>query len=54
MRMMGNDYLDSISDTAELNVMEGPFFGTCEVPPSSHGFCLVDTQWTLEKSETHD
>jgi hypothetical protein len=52
--MMGNDHLDSISDAAELNVMEGPFFGICEVSPSSHCFCLVDAQWTMERNETYE
>ena len=50
--MHGNDYLDSLSDVAKLNVVAGTFFGTSEVPPSSHGFCLVDGEWALEGSVT--
>ena len=46
--MIGNDYLDSISDAAELNVIAGDFFASGEVPPSSHGFCLVEGRWSLE------
>lgn len=44
----GNDYLDSIDDAIELNIIAGDFFGSSEVPPSSHGFCLVEGHWNLE------
>jgi lipopolysaccharide transport system ATP-binding protein len=43
----GGDYLDSMGDAAELNVIAGDFFGSGEVPPSSHGFCLVEGSWSL-------
>jgi len=46
--MIGNNYLDSISDVAELNVIAGDFFESGEVPPSSHGFCLVEGHWSME------
>ena len=42
-----NEYLDAISDAAELTVVEGDFFGSGEVPPISHGVCLVEGQWRL-------
>jgi len=42
------DYLDIIDDAAELNVIAGDFFESGEVPPSSHGFCLVAGHWSLE------
>jgi lipopolysaccharide transport system ATP-binding protein len=45
--MIGSDCLDSLSDAAELNVIAGDFFGSGEVPPSSHGFCLVEGRWSL-------
>ncbi len=44
----GGDYLDIIDDAAELCVIAGDFFGSAEVPPSSHGFCLVEGHWSLE------
>jgi lipopolysaccharide transport system ATP-binding protein len=44
----GLDYLDIIEDAAELSVIAGDFFGSSEVPPSSHGFCLVEGHWSLE------
>ncbi len=46
--MIGSDYLDSMADAAELTVMAGDFFSSGEVPPSSHGFCLVEGLWSLE------
>jgi lipopolysaccharide transport system ATP-binding protein len=41
-------YLDYIEDAAELSVIEGDFFGSGEVPPISHGVCLVEGSWRLE------
>jgi len=41
-------YIDSLSDAAELVVSEGDFFGSGEVPPISHGLCLVDGKWTVQ------
>jgi lipopolysaccharide transport system ATP-binding protein len=41
-------YLDYIEDAAELSVIEGDFFGSGEVPPISHGVCLVEGDWHLE------
>jgi len=45
--MHQGDYLDSLSDVYELSVVEGDFFGSGEVPPISHGVCLVEGQWRL-------
>jgi lipopolysaccharide transport system ATP-binding protein len=45
--MAGREYLDSIGDAGELTVVGGDFFGTGEVPPTSHGVCLVDGKWRL-------
>jgi len=45
--MAGGEYLDSISDAAELTVVDGDFFGSGEVPPISHGVCLVEGRWAL-------
>ena len=46
--IMGNEYLDAISEAAELNIIAGDFFSSGEVPPSSHGICLVEGHWRLE------
>ena len=42
------DYLDGISNAVELTVTSGDFYGSGEVPPVSHGVCLVDASWRLE------
>jgi lipopolysaccharide transport system ATP-binding protein len=44
----GEECLDTISDAAELTVVEGDFFGCGLVPPSTHGVCLVEGRWRLE------
>jgi hypothetical protein len=46
--MIGSDYLDSISDAAELNVIAGDFFDSGKLPPSSHGVCLVQGTWSMK------
>jgi lipopolysaccharide transport system ATP-binding protein len=46
--MRGDVYLDGMEDAFELNVAAGDFFGTGEVPPATHGCCLVDGEWRLE------
>ena len=48
----GGEYLDGITDAVELNVVTGDFFGSGEVPPISHGICLVEGHWRLI-SETY-
>lgn len=45
--MVDGEYLDSISYAAELTVVAGDFFGSGEIPPSSHGLCLVEGQWRV-------
>lgn len=49
--MCGEEYLDRIDDVSELTVIEGDFYGSGEVPPPSHGLCLVDAQWRLADSD---
>ncbi len=49
--MCDGEYLDRIDDASELNVIEGDFFGSGEVPPVSHGSCLVDAEWRLLDSD---
>ncbi len=45
--MRGEEYLDRIDDASELIVIDGDFYGSGEVPPASHGCCLVDAEWRL-------
>jgi lipopolysaccharide transport system ATP-binding protein len=49
--MCDNEYLDRIDDAGELIVIEGDFYGSGEVPPITHGCCLVDAQWRLLDSD---
>ena len=42
------EYLDRVDDAGELTVIEGDFYGSGEVPPATHGCCLVDARWRLE------
>jgi lipopolysaccharide transport system ATP-binding protein len=39
-------YLDAISAAKRLRVEAGDFFGTGEIPPSSHGKVLVQSEWS--------
>ncbi len=41
-------YLDGINNAIQLSVIDGDFYGSGEVPPVSHGVCLVEAQWRLE------
>jgi lipopolysaccharide transport system ATP-binding protein len=45
--MFDDEYLDRIDDAGELIVTDGDFYGSGEVPPVSHGCCLVDAEWRL-------
>lgn len=45
--MRGDEELDRIDDASELTVIEGDFYGSGEVPPVTHGCCLVDAEWRL-------
>jgi len=46
--MRDGEYLDAIEDAYELTVTDGDFFGSGEVPPATHGCCLVDARWRVE------
>jgi len=50
--MFDDEYLDRIDDAGELIVTDGDFYGSGEVPPVSHGCCLVDAEWRLLDSES--
>jgi lipopolysaccharide transport system ATP-binding protein len=45
--MRGDEYIDRIDDAGEMIVVEGDFYGSGEVPPATHGSCLVDAEWKL-------
>lgn len=44
----GGDYADLVQGAAEMQVVEGDFFGTGGVPSASVGVCLVDGEWRLQ------
>ncbi|MEA2176362.1 MAG: lipopolysaccharide transport system ATP-binding protein [Blastocatellia bacterium] len=46
--MRNEEYLDTLDNAFELNVVAGDFYGSGEVPPATHGCCLVDAEWRLE------
>jgi lipopolysaccharide transport system ATP-binding protein len=41
-------YLDSLSDATDLTVVDGDFYGSGEVPPVTHGVCLIDASWHIK------
>ena len=45
--LRGEEYLDRIDDAGEISVVAGDFYGSGEVPPASHGCCLVEASWRL-------
>lgn len=52
--MLDGVYLDAMDQATELSVADGDFYGSGEVPPASHGICLVDAQWRLEQNMTSE
>lgn len=46
--MLDGCYLDTMSQAINLSVVDGDFYGSGEVPPISHGVCLVDAKWRME------
>jgi lipopolysaccharide transport system ATP-binding protein len=50
--MMDGMYLDGIINAIQLSVIDGDFYGSGEVPPVSHGVCLVDAKWRLEAGKS--
>lgn len=50
--MYNGEYLDAMDDAYQLTVTGGDFYGSGEVPPATHGCCLVDGEWRLETKET--
>jgi lipopolysaccharide transport system ATP-binding protein len=41
------DYIDELTSAANFEVTSGNFYGTGEVPPASHGLCLVKGHWRI-------
>ena len=48
--MQNNEYVDSVSNAFSIEVIDGFFFSSGEVPPISHGVCLVNADWSLKES----
>lgn len=44
-----NELVDAISSALDLTVVEGDFFGSGEVPPSSFGPALIRGKWRVEE-----
>jgi len=40
--------LDCISNAIQLQVIDGDYYGSGEVPPSSHAVCLIDGRWSQQ------
>ncbi|MDQ3755069.1 MAG: ABC transporter ATP-binding protein [Acidobacteriota bacterium] len=49
--MYGGEYLDMLTDASQFTVVDGDFYGTGEVPPATHGCCLVEARWQLETTD---
>jgi lipopolysaccharide transport system ATP-binding protein len=45
-------YLDALENAFQLSVIDGDFYSSGEIPPASHGVCLIDAQWRLEHHES--
>jgi len=43
--MQDGEYVDELLDAFELTVVDGNFYGTGEVPPSTHGIFLTEASW---------
>ncbi|MBM4043368.1 MAG: ABC transporter ATP-binding protein, partial [Planctomycetes bacterium] len=48
MRDRGRTPIDSVAGAYSLVVEAGDYYGSGELPPASHGCCLVDASWRLE------
>jgi lipopolysaccharide transport system ATP-binding protein len=41
-------FLDGITNVFQLQVIDGNYYGSGEVPPSSHALCLLDANWSQQ------
>jgi len=39
-------FLDGMTNALQLQVIDGDYYGSGEVPPSSHAVCLLDGEWS--------
>jgi lipopolysaccharide transport system ATP-binding protein len=44
---LGEILQDAVTDAAELNVVEGDFFGTGKIQPDNGGYLVVPHQWNV-------
>jgi len=42
--------IDKIENAMELAINRGDYYGSGEVPPETHGVCLVDGSWKMEST----
>jgi lipopolysaccharide transport system ATP-binding protein len=42
------NFMDGINNVMQLQVVDGDYYGSGEVPPSSHAICLLDGEWEQE------
>ncbi len=48
--LVNEEYVDGLENAVEFTVVVGKFFQSGEVPPASHGVCLVDGSWRVEEA----
>lgn len=48
--MFGYEYVDRIDDAGAMTVISGNFYDSPELPPATHGTCLVDANWRLAET----
>jgi len=41
-------YFDGINNVLQMQVIDGDYYGSGEVPPSSHAVCLLDGRWSQQ------
>lgn len=42
-------FMDRITNILTLEVIDGDFYGSGEVPPASHAICLLDGSWSINE-----
>jgi lipopolysaccharide transport system ATP-binding protein len=46
---LGGDYYDTMDNALPITVVGGNFFGSGELPPITHGVCLVPAKWSIKE-----
>ena len=49
--LANEEYVDGLKNAAELTVVAGKFFQSGDLPPASHGCCLVDGTWRVDERD---